>query len=193
MAQQHNDNIPYYEIFSIREYVKEGETKSSWLRIGAGFKTGMILRTRLSGHAPARSPNPDCFVCTCVRSARNGTGCAQGEDASIWRSTRSWALRWRSCDETSRECGFPVRRKGQHGHAAHAPRTRRTRGRCRVFRHRMGISRNVRTSGKARNLHRPENHAPARTAAGGGGNGKSPFDWMFRNIRWSGGEHGRCI
>ena len=25
MAQQHNDNIPYYEIFSIREYVKEGE------------------------------------------------------------------------------------------------------------------------------------------------------------------------
>ena len=38
MAQQHNDNIPYYEIFSIREYVKEGETKSSWLRIGAGFK-----------------------------------------------------------------------------------------------------------------------------------------------------------
>ena len=38
MAQQHNDNIPYYEIFSIREYVREGETKSSWLRIGTGFK-----------------------------------------------------------------------------------------------------------------------------------------------------------
>ena len=38
MAQQHNDNIPYYEIFSIREYIREGETKSSWLRIGAGFK-----------------------------------------------------------------------------------------------------------------------------------------------------------
>ena len=36
MAQQRNDNIPYYEIFSIREYVRKGETKSSWLRIGAG-------------------------------------------------------------------------------------------------------------------------------------------------------------
>lgn len=49
MAQQHDDKIPYYEIFSIREYVKEGETKSSWLRIGAGFQNknetfGLVLQ-----------------------------------------------------------------------------------------------------------------------------------------------------
>lgn len=29
---------PYYEVFSITEYHKEGEVKSAWLRVGAAFQ-----------------------------------------------------------------------------------------------------------------------------------------------------------
>ena len=29
---------PYYEVFSITEYAKDGEIKSAWLRVGVAFK-----------------------------------------------------------------------------------------------------------------------------------------------------------
>lgn len=38
MAQQQEAKRPYYEVFSITEYSKDGETKAAWLRVGAAFK-----------------------------------------------------------------------------------------------------------------------------------------------------------
>lgn len=37
MAQQQETKRQYYEVFSITEYTKDGETRSAWLRVGAAF------------------------------------------------------------------------------------------------------------------------------------------------------------
>ncbi len=35
---QQETKRPYYEVFSITEYIRDGEIKSAWLRVGAAFK-----------------------------------------------------------------------------------------------------------------------------------------------------------
>ena len=38
MDQQQEAKRPYYEVFSITEYSKDGEIRAAWLRVGAAFK-----------------------------------------------------------------------------------------------------------------------------------------------------------
>ena len=38
MDKQQEAKRAYYEVFSITEYSKDGETRSAWLRVGAAFK-----------------------------------------------------------------------------------------------------------------------------------------------------------
>ena len=35
---QDKPKVQYYEVFSISEYVREGEAKSAWIRVGAAFQ-----------------------------------------------------------------------------------------------------------------------------------------------------------
>ncbi len=38
MTQQQETKRPYYVVFSITEYTRDGETRAAWLRVGAAFK-----------------------------------------------------------------------------------------------------------------------------------------------------------
>ena len=38
MDQHQETKRPYYEVFSITEYSKDGETRAAWLRMGAAFQ-----------------------------------------------------------------------------------------------------------------------------------------------------------